>query len=334
MLHIYVIGGEAVHHSYEVYRRNKKNRQLNCFRVGASRDLLCWGTANPYCVVDIEFENNRSYRIGRTPTLCNTHNPKWNREFTQLIDLPGCDGGPYLIAKVLDDDSGVDRNHEILGQAKFPLPELIQGKPLRVCLSLRHPKSNIKTISKVKLELRWYSFCNNPDPQCVAVPHSYFKRSRGNLVTLYHDADLRPGDIPCKCLWYTPRSAWNDIYNSILAAEHFVFIAGWSVNPAVHLLRSHGNELLGQTIGQMLLAKAAQGVRVCILIWDDITSREGISWLKDGIMATYDEYTRDFFRGTKVEVAVCKRIAGDDCGEVSDLIKWTSFTHHQKVVSD
>ncbi|EZG45312.1 phospholipase D [Gregarina niphandrodes] len=339
------------------------------------------------------------------------------------------------------------------------------------------------------------------------VPQTYFRRSHGNLVRLYHDAECLEGqfeDIETELGPFHAHSTWNDISEALENAQHFIFVAGWSVNPSISLTRSHkpversplgrkaasaverngggersggversgersrgnsrqksgeksdkarmdkagmtkpgmdkpgmdkpgmdkpgmdrlgmdrpgadvdnsavenaaascyttdrsasvsasspalpghspilsrekgaeneqpngndmprsagdmprsangkseqvnggekGDRLLSpevrsgrsrETIGELLKRRAEEGLSVCVVVWDDITSREGVSWLKDGLMATYDEYTREYFRDTKVEVAVVKRIAGDDLGEVSDLLKWTSFTHHQKIV--
>lgn len=353
-LHCFVIEGEAVHHSYSVYKR-RRSRQSSYRRVACGGDPcgcdgpdMCWGRADPYCTIDLESGGGRAYRLGRTQTIDNNHNPKWNREFAAIIDVADDGGpfsmdyavsaaGPHLIVRVIDDDVGGETYHDVLGQCTFPLREATKrGKPLRVSLSLRHPKANPKspTISRVKIEFRWYPF-EGQDLSCLAVPGAYFRRSHGNMLRLYHDAECLPGcfpGVPCQTGQFEAHSAWNDIATAIEQAKHFVFLAGWSINPAISLRRSLVEGEKHPTIGEMLKEKAAQGVQICVMVWDDITSREGVSWLKDGIMATYDEYTREYFKGTKVDVAVVKRVAVDDVGEVSDLLKWTAFTHHQKIV--
>eukprot|EP01053_Blabericola_migrator_P010933 Blabericola_migrator_1__10932@NODE_631_length_7153_cov_120_080581_g462_i0_p1_GENE_NODE_631_length_7153_cov_120_080581_g462_i0NODE_631_length_7153_cov_120_080581_g462_i0_p1_ORF_typecomplete_len836_score128_38PLDc_2/PF13091_6/0_0018PLDc_2/PF13091_6/1_7e18PLDc/PF00614_22/1e04PLDc/PF00614_22/5_9e07PLDc/PF00614_22/1e07PLD_C/PF12357_8/4_7e12C2/PF00168_30/1_4e10Regulator_TrmB/PF11495_8/8_8e03Regulator_TrmB/PF11495_8/0_44Regulator_TrmB/PF11495_8/6_8e03Regulator_TrmB/PF11495_8/2_5e02_NODE_631_length_7153 len=353
-LHVYCIEGEAVHHSYSVYKR-RASRQTAYNRVTCGADPcgcngpdMCWGHADPYCVVDLETGGGRAYRLGRTQTIDNNHNPKWNYEFSAIIDVTEDGGpfsmdyavsaaGPHLVVRVVDDDMGTEAYDDVLGQCAFPLREATKrGKPLRVSLSLRHPKVPPKTptISRVKIEFRFYPFEQLPLNN-LSVPGTYFRRSHGNMLRLYHDAEVLPGTfpaIPCRNGPHEAHSTWNDIAEAIENAKYFVFIAGWSVNPNISLRRSYVEGEKHPTIGEMLKEKAAQGVQVCVMVWDDITSREGVSWLKDGIMATYDEYVREFFRDTKVDVAVVKRVAADDVGEVSDLLKWTAFTHHQKIV--
>lgn len=53
------------------------------------------------------------------------------------------------------------------------------------------------------------------------------------------------------------------------------------------------------TLGQLLKAKAREGVRVCLLIWDDKTSLNNPLMSTSGLMATHDEDTRRYFKGTK-----------------------------------
>lgn len=468
MIHICVIEGEAIAHSWTQFRRRRSQqpalRKMACGvdPLGCDTPDACFGKADPYCAIDLETGGDRSYRIGRTPTIDNNHSPKWNHEMTALIDIEtGVNsgggsrgekggvvagrGGPVfpmdfqptanghkLLIQIFDDDVGGEKFSDLLAQTWFPLSQAIGGgRPLRVTLSLRHPKAKqlTPTLSKVKIEFRWYPLLPNPvsisshprgtlEADSLAVPSVYFRRSHGNLIRLYHDAHCLPGAFeptPCHTGLFCPHSAWDDIAAAIENAKYFVFIAGWSVNPALTLRRNHthphtpnvnpntpnanpnaspggqtitvsGQALPGrtpggrapdgrkpdfpsggetvvsgsvnvrapgtggspiesgagadggregnqyETLGELLKRKATEGVKVCVLIWDDITSRENVIFLKDGLMATYDEYTRQYFRNTKVEVAVAKRVAADDLGQVSDILKWTSFTHHQKIV--
>ena len=53
------------------------------------------------------------------------------------------------------------------------------------------------------------------------------------------------------------------------------------------------------TLGQLLKEKAREGVRVCLLIWDDKTSLNNPLMSTSGLMATHDEDTRRYFKGTK-----------------------------------
>ena len=54
------------------------------------------------------------------------------------------------------------------------------------------------------------------------------------------------------------------------------------------------------SLGELLKQKASEGVRVCLLIWDDKTSLNNPFLGQSGLMMTHDEDTRRYFRGTKV----------------------------------
>ena len=50
----------------------------------------------------------------------------------------------------------------------------------------------------------------------------------------------------------------------------------------------------------MLVRKAREGVRVCMLVWDDKSSLNSTLLGFGGMMATHDEDTRKFFKNTGV----------------------------------
>lgn len=54
------------------------------------------------------------------------------------------------------------------------------------------------------------------------------------------------------------------------------------------------------SLGELLKQKARDGVRVCLLIWDDKTSLNNPFLMKSGLMMTHDEDTRRYFRGSRV----------------------------------
>ncbi|KAG0491047.1 hypothetical protein HPP92_007910 [Vanilla planifolia] len=67
-----------------------------------------------------------------------------------------------------------------------------------------------------------------------------------------------------------------------------------------------------------------------MLVWDDRTSVRELK--KDGVMATHDEDTAGYFRGSAVKCVLCPR--NPDVGEsyVQGLEISTMFTHHQKTL--
>ena len=65
-------------------------------------------------------------------------------------------------------------------------------------------------------------------------------------------------------------------FRTILEARHIIYIAGWSVNASIHLVRDPDRPMpagAALTRGQLLKRKAdVEGVRVLVLVWDDQTS--------------------------------------------------------------
>ncbi|GFQ04605.1 phospholipase d alpha 1 [Phtheirospermum japonicum] len=67
-----------------------------------------------------------------------------------------------------------------------------------------------------------------------------------------------------------------------------------------------------------------------MLVWDDRTSVGLLK--KDGLMATHDEETEQYFQGTNVHCVLCPRNPDDGGSFVQNLQISTMFTHHQKIV--
>lgn len=109
-----------------------------------------------------------------------------------------------------------------------------------------------------------------------------------------------------------------------------------SVNTATRLQRNFDGVDQPETLGELLKRKAEEEVHVIVLVWSDVTSVAGLG-MKDGLMGTYDQWTKDYFMGTKVDCVLARRRAADDVGSMLGpflgALKGTAFTHHQKVRS-
>jgi len=175
----------------------------------------------------------------------------------------------------------------------------------------------------VRVSLQFLALGSTEEETSALLP-AYFPPRAGCRLTLYQDADTPL--LPCfqgvECpdgSPYTPPRLWRDLYDSIQAAQKFLYIAGWSVDTKVSLLRGEEDpDCSISRIGDLLVMKAEEGVRVLLLIWNDASSAD---WLGAGQMGTHDEETEEFFAGTKVVVANVGRGWG---GMV--------YTHHQKTV--
>lgn len=92
-----------------------------------------------------------------------------------------------------------------------------------------------------------------------------------------------------------------------LLMHHFGHaMAGWSVYDKIHLRREPGEkpqEGKWLSLGELLKKKADEdGVRVCMLVWDDISSVNAPFLKTDGLMVVHDEDTKRFFADSKVQV--------------------------------
>ena len=130
---------------------------------------------------------------------------------------------------------------------------------------------------------------------------------------------------------YQPTHCWEDIFEAITNAKHFIYITGWSVYTEITLCRDRQRKVPGDeglTLGELLKRKADQGVRVNLLVWDDRTSN---LLKKVGVMDTHDEPTMFYFQNTSVNCYLCPRnpekLTYFQTATIGGL-----FTHHQKSV--
>uniref|UniRef100_A0A7S4UW95 phospholipase D n=1 Tax=Paramoeba aestuarina TaxID=180227 RepID=A0A7S4UW95_9EUKA len=147
-------------------------------------------------------------------------------------------------------------------------------------------------------------------------PMGDFPMRTGNDVRLYQDAYC-----PVPFLSHMqPRNAFEDMYESLSGAKQFIYMTGWSVWTKLNLLR--GKEC--PSLGKLLADKAEQGLQVCVLIWDELTSVDG-SPMAGGLMSTFDEETRAFFKDTKVSCRTLHRYGYQGFEEAV-------MSHHQKTI--
>jgi len=139
---------------------------------------------------------------------------------------------------------------------------------------------------------------------------------------------------------YQPGSCYLDMFRTIVAAEKFIYITGWSVWTGLHLVRGNDADCLETeneqdnwqlNLGELLRVKAESGVRVLLMIWSEYTS--GVVG-EAGMMGTHDMETFNYFKGTAVECALVSREVG--VGELTDVLNnqlaSASYTHHQKTI--
>jgi phospholipase D1/2 len=126
---------------------------------------------------------------------------------------------------------------------------------------------------------------------------------------------------------YIATTAWKDLYSTLKAAEKFIYITGWSVFAETILVRGEDDKHGRSHVGELLKQKAVKGVKVVLLVWNDKSSTDNI----DGVMATHDEKTQNYFAGSKV---ICKLVKREksDVGMVDSQFVEFCYSHHQKAV--
>lgn len=123
---------------------------------------------------------------------------------------------------------------------------------------------------------------------------------------------------------YDPPQLWKDLARHLEGAQKIIYITGWSVKTDISLERDDDHE----SIGELLKRKADEGVRVLLLVWNELTSTDLYT---SGVMGTHDEETRIYFDGTDVEVVLAPRTKSKGKLLETSFVS-TCYTHHQKSV--
>ncbi|XP_027342882.1 phospholipase D alpha 4 [Abrus precatorius] len=173
------------------------------------------------------------------------------------------------------------------------------------------------------LEPSWAKILSNGEFQ--GLRDATFPQRSNCQVQLYHDAHHSSAFQPPFDLCGAPRKLWEDVYKAIEGAKYLIYIAGWSFNPKMVLVRDpqteipHAREI---KLGELLKKKAEEGVAVRVMIWDDETS---LPFIKNkGVMNTHDEHAFAYFKHTKV---ICRK-----CPRLHHKFP-TLFAHHQKTIT-
>ena len=228
-----------------------------------------------------------------------------------------------------------DREHvgnQVVGTALIATEELVGGEPIEEWYDIITDGFGTAQ-GRIHIMMQFFPIgaldeCNH------FLADSYFHPKTDNSVRLYMTADtpqlpqfdgiMEPDGSP-----YVPNRCWIDIYNAISNAEKFVYITGWSVYTAISLIRGEEATNYPDTnIGEVLKRKAEEGVRVCVMTWNEKSNDGG---LLDGMMGTHDEETFNYFAGTDVVCTNVPRAKKSWMGLGGQFVG-TMYTHHQKNV--
>nr|XP_016458333.1 PREDICTED: phospholipase D alpha 1-like [Nicotiana tabacum]XP_016458334.1 PREDICTED: phospholipase D alpha 1-like [Nicotiana tabacum]XP_016458335.1 PREDICTED: phospholipase D alpha 1-like [Nicotiana tabacum] len=291
------------------------------------------GTPEIYATVDLE-----KARVGRTRKIKNEpKNPRWYESFHIY-----CAHMASNVIFTVKDDNPIGAT--LIGRAYVPVEELLEGEEIDKWVEILDREMNpIAEGSKIHVKLQFFDVSRDPNwargirsSKYPGVPYTFFAQRTGCRVNLYQDAHVPDNFIPKIPLaggkYYEPHRCWEDIFDAITNAKHLIYITGWSVYTEITLVRDSRRQKPGGdiTLGELLKKKASEGVKVLMLVWDDRTSVGLLK--KDGLMATHDQETEQFFQGTEVNCVLCPRNPDDGGSIVQSLQIGTMFTHHQKIV--
>ncbi|KAD6453201.1 hypothetical protein E3N88_07906 [Mikania micrantha] len=267
-------------------------------------------TSDPYVSIAVS-----TAVIGRTYVISNSENPVWKQHF----NVPVAHHAAEVHFLVKDSDVV---GSQLIGIVAIPVEKIYSGTiiegffPLigtngKPCKDGAGLGLTIQYFSIEKLSLYYNGV--GAGPQYIGIPRTYFPLRRGGRVTLYQDAHVHNGSLPDFKLdhdrHYVHGSCWNDIFDAISKARHLIYITGWSVWHKVKLVREVANTP-AYTLGDLLRLKSQEG---------------------DGLMATHDEETRQFFKHSSVQVLLVPRIAGKRYSWIKKQ-EVGIYTHHQKTV--
>lgn len=272
-------------------------------------------------------------KLGTTSTIDDTKEPVWDETFHFEL----CHDVDDIKFEVRDKNV---TGSTLLGECSVPI-ERVYHAPDR-CLDKAFPLSaNGKDgRGELVMSIRVVEFVPGAVRAPAAVPDVYFPAREGNTVTLYQDAHNSRETLPLSAAMpngesFEVHSCWTEIYDAISAAHKFVFLTGWSVHPDIMLTRGAASGEPKFTLGDLLKAKARQGVDVRLLVWDDRSSvtLPGM-YIQHGVMGTHDEVTRKFFAGTAVQCQLVGRTGSAKAGNslLEAQTAATCFSHHQKTV--
>ena len=233
-------------------------------------------------------------RIAYGRSVDNDLNPKYNEQFN--IDV--CHFANELIFQLKDEDHV---NDELIGNVSIPTAKLVEGKPIEGWFPIVKKKSLKK---KGQLRLKIVYQAKDKLEKTYEVP-CYFPMHQDCKVTLYQDAYVPPGLPQFANLPTYPASCWKDVHQTLMEAKQYICITGWGFWTEVQLVRGQSQDT--RTLGQILVDKVKEGVKVWVMVWKEMTTKEwGIS---EGysLMGTHDVETFKFFENTGVHCFLAPR---------------------------
>ncbi|XP_042879391.1 phospholipase D gamma 1-like [Penaeus japonicus] len=245
---------------------------------------------------------------GQPILTTSVHTDVIDTRWSERVALPVCHGAEHLDVTVWDKDI---LRSELVGSGTLRL-----GDPARAWTK-DGPVYLDGGKGTIHMKVR-FTPASHAAEQGMEVPRAYFPMRKGGSLALYQDAH----STPLPGVTAEAEGVFEAIANTIRRAKRFVYITGWSVCTSTRLERDKE-----ETLGELLKQRAAEGVQVLLLIWDEKFS----SVLCAGLMGTHDQATETYFEGSGVHVAMVRRQKSSVRAVREELVE-ALWTHHQKVV--
>ncbi|CAN1343058.1 Phospholipase D alpha 1 [Linum perenne] len=288
-----------------------------------------------YATVDLD-----RARVGRTRLITKEPtNPRWHESFWIY-----CAHTINHVIFTIKESNPVGAT--LIGRAYLPIEDIIKGYIVDKWLPILddYDKTPLPGNPRIHVKLQFFNVVYDPNwsqgiktPKYDGIPYAFFNQRNGCRVTLYQDAHVHDNFLPNihlgpDRLLYRAHRCWEDIFDALTNARHLIYISGWSVYTEITLVRDPNRPKAGGDVklGELLKKKADEGVTVLLLVWDDVTSVS--EFKRDGLMATHDQETEAYFRGTKVKCVLCPRNPDGGRSIVQGFTISTMFTHHQKTI--
>lgn len=237
---------------------------------------VCIQSSDPYVIVMLA-----GAKVARTRVISNDVNPKWNEHFSIPVAHH-----LHQISFIVKDRDVI--GSQLIGEVVIPADHVLNDAVVDGWFDLLNPQGKpCHPGAKLGITIRYSPVQQSPnDTQGVGsdeslyVPETYFPSRKGCRLTLFQDAHVYDDCLPKIELdggmVYEHGRCWEEICSAINDAQHLIYITGWSVYDKVKLVRDRNRPVLGGelTLGELLKEKASQGVRVLLLVWDDVTSHD------------------------------------------------------------
>jgi len=263
--------------------------------------------------------------ILKTAYLSNTLNPRWDERFS----IPVCHRASSLKVMMRDREHVGD---QVVGTCLISIEEIVNEQPIEGWYDMLVGPSG-ETQGAIHIMAQFFSI-GSIDDNSNYLTEAYFEPKKDNYLRLYMTAEtpqlpIFDGVLEPDGTQYLATRCWVDIYSAICNAQKVIYVTGWSVYTGISLVRGEDSVIYPDSnIGELLIRKAAEGVCVCVMTWNEKSNDGG---MLEGMMGTHDEDTYNYFRGTDVVCANVPRSKRSWLGLGGQFVG-TMYTHHQKNV--